>query len=92
MKLIAFTLVYRKRTLINLLTELGMTLFMLRSIVDQVRQHHSVSNVEILQQSMKFVLVPGDVLDVYIFNARISVFSIFSHISSLLRGVFIFMF
>ena len=72
-KLIAFTLMYRKHTLIKLLTELGMTLLMLRSIVVQVRQHHSVSNVDILQQSMKIVLVPGDVLDVYIFNTRISV-------------------
>ena len=41
---------------------------------DQVRQHHSDSGVEILQQSMKIVLVPGDVLIVYIFTARISVF------------------
>ena len=49
-----------------------MTLFMLRSIVDQVRQHHSDSDIEILQQSLKIMLVPGDVLDVCIFNARFS--------------------
>ena len=54
-----------------------MTLFMLRSIVDQVRQHHSGSNVEIIQQSMKIVLVQGDVLDVNICNARISVLTFF---------------
>ena len=53
---------YVLETYLNkLLSELGMTLFMLRSIVDQVRQHHSVSNVEILQQSIKVVLAPDDV-------------------------------
>ena len=66
---------------LNNMTELGMALLMLRSIVDQVRKHHLVSNIQILQQSMKIVLVLGDVLYVYMFNARISVSTqIFFHV------------